>query len=149
MLCDIISILLIGREHDSMTGSHKMTVLCYHFQQGGHPGSFSKTDQQETSKRKMTPKWNKPSFWDKFHGRTKLQNKTSLKHSWNTLKLFLWNCLETQLTLSLNTLGTALKCLWNCLETPLKHSFTSLRYHWCYLESPLKVSRKLVSFIFY
>ena len=47
MLCDIISILLIGREHDSMMGFHKMTVLCYHFQQGGHPGRLSKKDQQE------------------------------------------------------------------------------------------------------
>ena len=56
MLCDIISILLIGREHDSMMGFHKMTVLCYHFQQGGHPGRLSKKDQQETSKSKMTPK---------------------------------------------------------------------------------------------
>ena len=78
-------------------------------------------------KHENNKKKNKPSFCsgscNEIHARKKLQNKTSLKNSWNTLENFNWNFLETHLTLSLKTLETFFKCLWNCLENSHKTPF--------------------------
>ena len=110
---------------------------------------------------------NKPSFcsgsWDEIHATTKLQNKTSLKHSWNTLETFFWKVLETNLTLYWNNLETSLKGLWNYLETHFELLLDALEsplnHHWRFLgislpwitlkssvkhpETPLKLSSNI------
>ena len=99
---------------------------------------------------------NKPSFCsgscNEWHVATKLQNKSSLKHSKNTLHFF-WKFLETRVTLSLNTLETSSKQFWNSLETTfeflldtlethmkglLKHPSIFLGTSWNFLEKSLK-----------
>ena len=75
---------------------------------------------------------NKPSFCsgscNEWHVATKLQNKSSLKHSKNTLHFF-WKFLETRVTLSLNTLETSSKQFWNSLETTFEFLLDTLETH--------------------
>ena len=102
------------------------------------------------------PWWrNKHSFCsgscDEIHATSNLSNKTSLKHSWNTFKLFFkfyWNTLKL--------FGASSKRLWNCLQTPFYHPLnflrwnplklpvntlkTSLKHPLNFLEPPLKLS---------
>ena len=69
------------------------------------------------------PSWkNKPYFClgscKEIHAKSKSQNKTSLKHSWNILENLFRNFLETQLTLfkhPWNFLKMSLRLPWNTL----------------------------------
>ena len=84
---------------------------------------------------------------DEIHAKTKLQNKTWLKHSQNTPDTLL-EISENKLDISLNALDTSLQCLWNCpsifFETPLKRSCnifeTSLKHPEIFLWAPLRLS---------
>ena len=83
----------------------------------------------------MTSSKNKPSFCSgscyEIHAKTKWQNKTSLKHSSNTLDTSLecfWNCLQTPINLPWNTLETSLKHPEICLGTSLKLPWPALKH---------------------
>ena len=80
------------------------------------------------------------------HATTKLQNKTSMKHSWKFLK-FSWNSLDTFVALPLTPLEIPRNTIWtsnvsDITESPLKVFQNtlqfSLKHCWKFLETSYK-----------